>query len=499
MTASFSNDDVATYRTLVSEQLGLDLQPEHDGLLRESLHSRLDDLQLGSFAELHARWLSPGSRAEEVKSVASLLTVGETYFFRYPEQFNALADVALPTCWGLRPHLRVLSVGCSSGEEPFSMAMVIAEKMAQQPGIFADILGVDVNVQVLAKARQARYTAWSFRERPTLAHSAWVVQDGRDYALNDSLRAMVQFELHNLADPDEAFWQAGQYDVVFCRNLLIYFSPDALNKALKRLASVVRPGGFLFLGHAENLRGQAAHFRLHQSHGTFFYQAPDQGAGGQSARGGLRAEPAEAATLSPHAAKRAGQASRRLAAVAAAAPTLGQAAATVGADSTKTFDEAMQLFLQERFAEALQRLESLPDRAHNMRALLLRAAILTNRAALSEAEAACQEILQHDSLHSGAYYLLSVCREQAGDGPGAIQAAERSAHLDSRFAMPLLALGRLWRKSGDMGRARRALQMAETLLLNEDVSRLSLFAGGFARDALLGLCRRERAACGDKP
>jgi chemotaxis protein methyltransferase CheR len=154
---------------------------------------------------------------------------------------------------------------------------------------------------------------------------------------------------------------------------------------------------------------------------------------------------------------------------------------------------------QERFADALDLICSLPPDSHeDPDALLLRAVLLTNTGRLEESEEVCGRLLAVDELNAGAHYLMALCREHASDSAGAIEHGQAAIYLDAGFAMPHLHLGIMAKRSGDAATAQRELGQALILLAGEDASRLLLFGGGFSRDTLLQLCRTElRAAGGD--
>jgi chemotaxis protein methyltransferase CheR len=151
----------------------------------------------------------------------------------------------------------------------------------------------------------------------------------------------------------------------------------------------------------------------------------------------------------------------------------------------------------ERFAEAMNALRSLPAGLQSQpEAQLLRAVILTNSGQLVDAEEACNHLLEEDELSAGAHYLMALCREHAGDRPGAVHHDQTATYLEPAFAMPHLHLGLLERRAGALSAARAALGSALSLLASEETSRILLFGGGFGREALMELCRSELRACG---
>ena len=240
------------------------------------LARRLDSLSCSSASYL---WrLEDEPPRGEVPALARELTVGETYFFRHNDQFRALAEVALPErmrAHGTTRTLRLLSAGCASGEEPYSLA-IVAQETILDPSWDVLIRAIDLNPAVLEKAARARYSSWALRDTPPEFQRKWFRVDGREMVLEDTVRGAVDFAAGNLASDDPTLWQPGAYDVIFCRNVLMYFAPEQMRGVIARMAQSLAPGGFLFLGHAETLRGISDAFHLRHTHETFYYQRKEQ-------------------------------------------------------------------------------------------------------------------------------------------------------------------------------------------------------------------------------
>jgi chemotaxis protein methyltransferase CheR len=474
---------VERFRSVITAQLGLAFDDAKTDYLGEVLRRRGGD-------HLHAYLdrLAAGN-SEELGALAEELTVGETYFFRHREQMLALAEVALPERMRARASartLRILSAGCASGEEPYSLA-IIARGIVPE-GWTVTVRGVDVNPAALERARAGRYSAWAMRETPAEVQRAWFRTSGREVILDSSIRAMVQLEQRNLAAGDPELWQPRAYDIVFCRNVLMYFAPDVAQRVVARIERSLAPGGYLFLGHAETLRGLSQRFHLCHTHGTFYYQQREHG--GEVAppepQARVAVQAVELGATWIDAIQSAADRIRALSEQAAAPAPAAQPARRPSVDRT-----ALQLLASERYDEALALLDG--ARATDPDALLLHAVLLVHRSRLAEAEACCRALLAQDELDAGAHYVLALCREVSGDLAGAVEHNGIAAYLDPMFAMPRLQLGLIARRRGDRDTARRELGHALVLLQREDASRVLLFGGGFRRDALVALCRAELA------
>jgi chemotaxis protein methyltransferase CheR len=479
------------FRRALATQLGLAFDDAKEPYLSQVLGRRLAATRETSSRYLDSLEHTPP--AAELRELAKELTVGETYFFRHLEQFRALFDVLEPkeTTDGVQ-QVRLLSAGCASGEEPYTLAMAAKEWLGAK-GWAVSIRAVDVNPEALAKAASGRYSAWSLRETPPSFRERWFRPDGKGVVLADEVRASVLLEEKNLLADDPQLWAPAAYDAIFCRNALMYFEPLAARAVVAKLARSLAPGGHLFLGHAETLRGLSNDFHLRHTHDTFYYQLK-------------RGAPAPLASQAPPALEPAAEpeprgdrwydsihrASKRVAALAQPGPS-----PQVPALSGWNVAEAQRLIERERYEQGIELLRALPAEAQaDPEVLLLKAVALFQRGELALAEQTCRAVLANDELNAGAHHLLALCRDGAHDEPGAKEQDRVAVYLDPGFAMPRLHLGMLARRGGDLPGAHRELSQALWLLEREEPSRLSLYSGGFGRQALISICQQELLRCG---
>ncbi|MEO8796626.1 MAG: CheR family methyltransferase, partial [Polyangiaceae bacterium] len=376
--------------------------------------------------------------------------------------------------------------GSSSGEEAYTIAMILREG-ALPAGWTATIRGADLSPAVVERARAGRYTAWSLRDVPRPTRERWFTRSGKEFILEPSIRSMVTFYERNLTRDDPQIFAPELYDVIFCRNVVMYFTPAQLQSVIDRLARSLVPGGYLFLGHAETLRGVTQDFRLCHTHNTFYYRK----GGPESATkivAALAVEPPPSVDTSTSWVDAVQHAAERIRTVTSTPSGPPPPAARRPAE----LEAALDLLANERFAEALTILASLPREAKlDPDAVLLRAVLETHAGHVANAETACHELLALDEMHAGAHYVLALCRENVGDAKGATDHDRTAAYLDPTFAMPRLHLGIMARRAGDNDTARTELERALVLLQREDASRVVLFGGGFQRQGLVTLCRAE--------
>ena len=249
--ASISDQDFARFQSLLHKLAGIYLAPSKKVLLVGRLSKRLRALGLDSFADYY-RLVASGNDAQELQTMVDLLTTNETYFFREPKHFDFLAEHILPAC---RPagSVEVWSAACSSGEEPYTLAMVLAENLGSTPW---KITASDISTQVLERARRGHYPLERSRGIPQALLRKYCLKGVREQAgtflISRELRSRISFMQVNLVEPPPA---VGPMDVIFLRNVMIYFDQDTKRKVVANLLTRLKPGGWFIVGHSETLNG----------------------------------------------------------------------------------------------------------------------------------------------------------------------------------------------------------------------------------------------------
>lgn len=479
------------FRAFVARWLGFETGDEKLWSLTDVLRKRVRET--GCDAETYLADLETAHPfSDELRTLAHELTINETSFFRNAGQMAAFSDVAVPECLVVEPRkLRILSAGCASGEEAYSLAMIL-RNLPLTADCDIEITGIDADTSVLKKAHAAHYSTWSLRQTPAPYRSAFFRAEKNEFVLSDAIRKMVMFEERNLVIDDPSFWVPDSFDIVFCRNVIMYFTQDVARTVIARIAQSLRPGGFLFLGVAETLRGLSDAFHLTNTHGTFYYKRRDEALldSENCAANDARVDAKDFIETID-------DATRRIRSLKSPAKRVSP----TSREPKKPFDldPIVELFRCERVAEALALLDELPAAIlQDSEVLLLRATLLTHGGDLAEAEQICAELLLRDQRNAGAHYLMALCQESAGDHIAALRSDRAAVRLDPSFAMPHLHMGLLARRLGDWAAARRELSKAATLIPCENNSRLLLFGGGFNREALSGLCRAQLDSCGGR-
>jgi len=254
---TLSAADFRRLAELIYAECGIHLAAEKQTMLEVRLRKRLHALKLRSCSEYCENLFSSRSR-EELSNLIDVVTTNKTDFFRENRHFEYLVRMALPSlARDGGGALRFWSAGCSTGEEPYTLAMVLSEYAARNSGFRFHLLATDISTVVLDRARRAVYSSGDIEPVPAGIRRKYLMR-GRagsagQFRIVPELRALVEFRRLNFMDSD--FGLSEPLDVIFCRNVIIYFDQHTRAKVLQALVRQLRPGGYLFLGHSETLNG----------------------------------------------------------------------------------------------------------------------------------------------------------------------------------------------------------------------------------------------------
>jgi chemotaxis protein methyltransferase CheR len=240
---------------------------------------RMKILNLTSFADYFRRLAAPATRDGEIRSLLNEITIGETYFFRNQAQIDALTKIILPKIVATdsrpgRKKLRIWSAGCSTGEEPYTLAIALLEETSRHlKGWTLEIVATDLNDHSMQKCAQGLYNDYAVRNVRAELKSRYFCQHGPSFRINDAVRAPVKFARLNLEDQPHIL-SLGDFDIIFCCNVLIYFDSASKTRAVANFHRSLHPGGYLFLGDCESLYHIEHRFRLMHYPGAAAYRRP---------------------------------------------------------------------------------------------------------------------------------------------------------------------------------------------------------------------------------
>lgn len=253
-----SPDDFQRVRRIAYERAGLAIPAGKEGLVRSRVSKRLRERRIATFAT----YLDTVEQenGEELVKLIDLLTTNKTDFFREPAHFDFLVDQVLPGVVASGRPLRIWSAGCSTGEEPYTLSMLLRETLP--PRYDFRILATDISTQVVAAAKRGTYSAQQLGDvSPQRRQRFFTTAPDGSATVTAELRAPISFANLNLM----ANWpMSGPFDVIFCRNVMIYFDKPTVTRLVGRFHGLLAPGGHLFIGHSESLTAIEHRYRYVQ-------------------------------------------------------------------------------------------------------------------------------------------------------------------------------------------------------------------------------------------
>ncbi len=266
------DEEYVRLSSFIMTHFGIKLPPSKKTLLQCRLQKRLKALKLTSFAQYTDYILSKEGGREEVARMIEAVSTNKTDFYREPGHFDYLRET------GIRDYLQesgksrlsLWSAGCSSGEEPYTLAIELSEYMNKRPGFDFHILATDISNKVLETAIQGIYPNNKVSTIPPGLLRRYMLRGKNQYAdhvrILPELRTKIDFRIYNLLSADYSL--LGKFDIIFCRNVLIYFDREVQHRILKQFIQSLNTGGYLFLGHSESITGHS--LPLHQLKPTMF-------------------------------------------------------------------------------------------------------------------------------------------------------------------------------------------------------------------------------------
>jgi chemotaxis protein methyltransferase CheR len=478
-TEDWTEPGYARIADLVRSRTGLTFEPNRRAAAEGNIRRAM--LRAGvSHALPYCAMLTRDARI--LDDLVGELRVGETYFFRDAAQFALIRNLIVPDLRrrrGAGAGIRAWSAGCASGEEAYSLAMLLCEEgLGEQ----SRVRGTDISAAALATARAATYGKWSLRPESGTAVNAHLRREGECYVVEDRIRRMVHFDLLNLAlDPYPSF-TAGIWgeDLILCRNVLIYLDGETTSRVARGLYESLAPGGWLVTGPSDPpLAGVAAYETIATDSGVVYRRAPGAAVSpslrscapsGVDRRAPLLSAVAVTTTAGPSVAPRAGRSLTR--------DTL---------DVAETLAAARRACARGDYAEAVRVAIAVEDDAEAS-ALAVRAA--ANLDTL-QAERVCAAAAIRYPLCVELHYLRAVLLLELDRADEAAGAIRRVLYLDGSLAIAHFALGSILRRRGDDAGARRAYRNAHDLCARRPADELVPLGDGEANGRLAEAAARE--------
>jgi chemotaxis protein methyltransferase CheR len=496
--------DLEPFQKLIKQRCGLILEGIGEEKLAAILAQRIIVTRLSNSAEYYSHLQGSG---DEFQDLVNLLTINETYFFREVEQLRLLTERLVPRLLMQREDnqpLRILSAGCSTGEEPYSLVMALREKYGDDVSSLFTFIGGDIDTQALAKARSGCYNEFSFRAVAADIKARYFDYDGWVYRLKDEIRNRVEFHEMNLF-ADEFPAALHGCDIIFFRNVSIYFDTPTRRIIQQNLASLLKDNGYLMIGTAETIANDLGVLHLVEEDGLFYFSKGLHSAFVPAAAPVFdfsRHEVSKVAAPERH---------RKLpdestvscsTPVASSLPTPEGVASTVALPGPCfSIDEVQQQCSAKRYDEAMAMIAVLLARnPGDVSSLLLKAYIQLNRKEFELAETSARQALQTDPWSIDAFVLLGLAAKWRESTEEAVRWFKQAVYARHECWLARYYLAELYRAGGETDKARREYRGVLQLLSQSTVpdNGIRVLPLGVVHSELRFLCAHQLAKLGDQ-
>lgn len=419
---------------LIESRLGLSAKT----LSHIGLGDLLQQISSGSISDYISLLQSSDEHSPVWQRLIHALTIGETYFLRDKAHFRILRETILPRIILERRQandlrLTIWSMGCSTGEEAYSIATTLYETLPDWNKWRINLLATDINQRAINSAQAGLYRDWSFRHVPDSYRQRYFKKTENAWQLALNIRNRVSFMRMNILNGSPTH----QADIIFARHILMYLAPEYIEKAEAVLYESLVPNGWLFLGQAEALHSQREAWQLYMFPGTPIYQKIDP----QSAPKEPVAYPIQTS----------------------------QVAQSISKTTTEKYQQAIEAIQTDKRQHAEEYLSDiLNEHPHHAQARIVMAAIFASRQAYPEAQAHLKIALEQDALLADAHYVSALIQSEQGAINNAIQSLNAALYCNQKHILATLLLGQLQRKQGKFEEAQRQWRNALKMLVKRD-------------------------------
>ena len=516
---ALSDEDFHLFQQFLVTETGLYFDNSHAHSLADALNERRQKRGHTTFKEYYHYLRYHLEGRGELKELLVLITTGETYFFRNVAQFDVLMKDVLPEIIARKraageTTIKIWSAGSSRGDEAYSVAIALMEVLPEYRDWKIMIQGTDINRDVLAAARAAVYTTKDIGELPPEFVEKYFVRQRAEYVLNVEVKSLAWFQYHNMVR--DSFAQEGMQgvDIIFCRNVTIYFNMETTKALIGRFYDSLLEGGYLFLGHSETLWQFEHQFKTVEYPHTFIYKKERRDAAVRK----LPAERLGAEALSPPRSPIALPSVRfdtpsTMFSTGVSSPTVDKAAdqplkpglAPGIFEKNRALDFEMKALLLEatffyhnkKYTEALVRLDRIiAGGTTHLRANLLKAVICADQEKYDEAVMLLEQIVTRDNLHVEATLLLATLKVKTGKLSEAETFFRRVMYISPQEPLAYFHLGNVYLAQKKPAKAHLEFKNAAGLLEKRPADEPVPFSEGLSFGVLLQVCRQNMSMSG---
>jgi chemotaxis protein methyltransferase CheR len=445
MKNTISENRLLQLSEFIAARMGLHFPPERWGDLERNIVPAAREFEFTD-TDAFIRWLVTSTlKTEQLEILTGQLTINETYFWREPDVFNALTEKILPEIItrkaGDEKRLRIWSAGCSTGEEPYSLAIALCRAIPAIKDWNITILATDINPRILKKAAAGVYGEWSFRNAPAWLKERYFCRrpDGK-HEINSDIKKMVVFAYLNLAEDiyPTPVNNTNAMDIIFCRNVLMYFVPSRGKHAAHKLYKSLVDGGYFMTGACELSQVQFPQFSAVNFPGAIIYRKDN-----------TEIQPKSEASVLPE--------------LKIVQPEIFASRPLPEAEKSElpqdTDKEALDLYAQGEYAQAVKTLNETPNISVT---LAIRA--LANEGKLSQALAECEKAIIKEKLNPILHYLRAAILQEQNREDEAIASLKRALYLDQDLVLAHFTLGNLMLRRGNIQNTKKCFRNALSLL-----------------------------------
>jgi chemotaxis protein methyltransferase CheR len=458
------------FSRFVESSMGLSFQKARRADLERGIGCAAHEFGFGD-AESCIRWLLSSHLSKgQIETLASYLTVGETYFFRDGKSFDLLGEHIIPGLFrsraGKERSIRIWSAGCATGEEPYSAAILLHRTIPDLIKWNITILATDINPRFLQKATEGVYSEWSFRETPGWVRENYFTKTKKGLEIREDIRNMVTFSYHNIIeDPFPSFLNStNAMDIIFCRNVLIYFSQERARDAIRNFYRCLVNDGWLFVSAVEAPHTLFSGFRTMNFPGVILYRKTESYEKAPS----IRISPEPLPVHPPPAP----ELRYKIPEIRPPVPPPISRPPAPKPPAADLYQEALRAYEQGRYAEAAE----IINRSHpplkpsggeggsDAKAMSLLARAYANQGRLSDALLWCGRAVASDKTNTEYHYLLATILQEAGRAEESIASLKRTLYLDQDYVPAHYLLANLYRRQGRKKESKKHFEISLSLL-----------------------------------
>lgn len=476
-----TSSDFKLFQNFLVKESGLYFTEDKVNLLSDYISERLKKRGLSSYKDYYNLLRSPLEGNLELNILFRSLTVSETYFFRNPAQFDALRNFILPEIIKEKGascrRIRIWSAGCSTGEEPYSIAICLLETALFSEGWEIYLLGTDIDNEVLNKAREGVYNSRALRNLPEVYIYKYFIKKKDRFILKEEVKRVVEFAYHNLAKDPFILCSQADLDIIFCRNVTIYFDLDTTKRVIDGFYNSLASGRYLFLGEAETLWQISDQFQAIDFPHTFIYRKEKIPLRKAIERFFIVVPDFDFAVTK--------------------AKIQEEVVCKVSDEEEikpieSLYQEAANLFKEKRYDAALAIFDKIiAKKPDYLLAHFMKANLLANEAKYEEAISELKKIISMDNLFGEAHYLLGVVFYKKGEFKEAIKEFRRVAYINPDITLVYYNLGNIYLLIKQYQDAKREFQNTLKFLKDKSKDEVVAFSDTITAELLMKACSKN--------